>query len=321
MNVSETTTISVRGKVFSVPVAMVRGVSVVVSPGWGKIARVHDEEWHESDALADPSAFLAELKALHVKADIFTFSQTPTDPFPRYSYVHEWDNAAVIPINTFEDWWERRLPQESRRNVRIAAKRGVVVRSALFDDRFVQGIVNIYNETPVRQGRPFWHYGKDFETVKRENATYLDRSEFIGAYLNDELIGFIKMVYVGKRASIMQILAQNSHADKRTMNALIAEAVKASAFRGMRQFVYCKYVYSNDRDNSLTEFKRRNGFEEVRYPRYYVPLTPRGRLVVAMGLYRDLPDILPGYVVSVLRKVRQGLYKSLHKVRTCGRES
>ena len=98
-----------------------------------------------------------------------------------------------------EAWWEK-LPQEARKNTRRAAKRGVEVKVVPFDDELARGIHKICNETPVRQGRPFWHYGKDFETVKREHATYLERSEFIGAYFENELIGFIKMVYVDRLA-------------------------------------------------------------------------------------------------------------------------
>jgi len=26
----------------------------------------------------------------------------------------------------------------------------------------------IFNESPTRQGRKFWHYGKDFATVKKQ---------------------------------------------------------------------------------------------------------------------------------------------------------
>jgi hypothetical protein len=90
----------------------------------------------------------------------------------------------------------------------------------------VKGIQQIYNEAPLRQGRPFWHFGKDFDTVKRENGTYLERSEFLGAHLHHELIGFIKIIYVDRIATLIQILAKNEHQDKRPMNALVANAVK-----------------------------------------------------------------------------------------------
>ena len=89
-----------------------------------------------------------------------------------------------------------------------------MIRLAKLDDDFAAGIKAIYDATPVRQGRQFWHYGKDIDTVKRENGSYLDRSEFLGAYYSGQLVGFMKLVYVGDAARSMQILCLNAHQDK-----------------------------------------------------------------------------------------------------------
>jgi len=43
--------------------------------------------------------------------------------------------------------------------------------------------------------------------------------------------------------------------------------------------MYCNYIY-NDPKSSLTEFKRRNGFEQVLLPRYYIPLTLKGKIAL-----------------------------------------
>ena len=67
---------------------------------------------------------------------------------------------------------------------------GVEVRECAYDDDFVRGMTSIFNETPIRQGRRFWHYGKDFETVKRQFSRNLFREDLIGAYYQGELIGF-----------------------------------------------------------------------------------------------------------------------------------
>ena len=53
-----------------------------------------------------------------------------------------------------------------RNQIRKAEKEGLVVKEVPYDDDFVRGMTAIFNESPVRQGRPFWHYGKSFETVK-----------------------------------------------------------------------------------------------------------------------------------------------------------
>ena len=169
----------------------------------------------------------------------------------------------------------------------------MTVKVVSFDDDLVRGIHRIYNETPVRQGKRFWHFGKDLETVRRELATYLDRSTFIGAYWNHELIGFLKMVYVNSVAMLFHILSMNAHYDKRPMNALIAKAVEVCEQEGISHFVYGQFVYGNKHQSSLVEFKRRNGFEQFNFPRYYVPLTLKGAAFVRLKLYKGLGGLLP----------------------------
>ena len=43
--------------------------------------------------------------------------------------------------------------------------------------RLVNGIIGIFNQSPVRRGKPFWHYGKDFDTVKKEMSLGLRESD------------------------------------------------------------------------------------------------------------------------------------------------
>ena len=290
--ISSNAEISVNGETLKVPSTSINGRMVVVTGKNIRVAGVKDEEFFEGEAVDNADVFVEKLRGGELKVDIFNYSRKFPDAKPNYAHLMEWDNSAVIPIKSYADWWEK-LPQESRRNVRKAAKVGVAVRQAEFNDEFVRGISSIYNETPVRQGRPFWHYGKDFETVKKENATYLERSELIGAYLNGELIGFLKMVYVERTANIMQILTKNQHYDKRPANALIAKAVEICEKKGMSSLVYCKYIYGKNDQNPLTEFKRRNGFEQVLYPRYFVPLTMKGRLVLSLRLHHGLSGVIP----------------------------
>jgi hypothetical protein len=173
----------------------------------------------------------------------------------------------------------------------------------------VRGIKDLYDETPIRQGRRFWHYGKDIETVRRENSSYLDRSQFIVVYHQEELIGFLKMVYVGSTARIMQILSKEQHFDKRPTNALLAKAVEVCSKRSISQLIYGQYIYDNKTDSPVTEFKRRNGFHEVLLPRYYIPVTNKGRAAVALGLHRGLKSRLPRPVVSWALGVRTSFYE------------
>ena len=264
----------------------------------------------EGVTVEDPDVFITKLKKSKLKADVFTFAQRPPQIAPKYEYHFEWDNWAAIPTTCFKDWWEN-LPQESRKNVRRAGRRGVVVKIVPFDDNLVRGVHRIYNHTPVRDGRHFWHFGKDVETVRRELATYLDRSEFIGAYWNEELIGFIKIVYVDHVATLMHIISMNEHYDKRPMNALIAKAAALCEQKGMSHLIYGRFIYGNKRKSSLVEFKRRNGFEQVNFPRYYIPLTLRGEVFVRLRLYRGLGGLIPEPVLQPLLSFRAWYYKTI----------
>lgn len=302
-------TISVKGKAIAVRSTCIEGAVVVVTGKWLKSAAIQDEEWLPGEAVQDPASFMEELKHTDLKPDWFSFAQKFSDPKPRHPYHFEQDNFAVVPITAFEAWWQG-LPQATRKNVRRAERRGVVVRTVGFNDELVAGIKAIYDETPIRQGRRFWHYGKPFDAVRRENSTYIDRSEFIAAYYGTELIGFIKMVYVGESARIMQILSKDSHFDKRPGNALIAKAVEICAAKKLKYLVFGKYTWSRRRAGGWVEFKQRNGFQQLLFPRYYVPLSVKGRLAMKLNLHLGIMRIFPEALYNFLLKVRAQWYQA-----------
>jgi hypothetical protein len=273
------------------------------------MARIFDEEFVEGDLVNNPLDFISKIKGGGLEADVLTFPQKIYEATPKYPYYFDWDNAAVAHTKSFDDWWAN-LPQESRKNARRAAKRGVIVTPTKFDEALVKGIKEIYDEMPVRQGRKFWHYGKDLESVKRENSSYIERSEFIGAYYKEELIGFIKFVYVGQVANMMQILSKASHYDKRPMNALIAKAVEVCQERGILYLVYSKFTYGNKDKSQLSEFKRRNGFVQLDFPRYFVPLTLKGRIFVRLKLHRGILGLAPAPLVNILWQLRAALLRA-----------
>jgi Acetyltransferase (GNAT) family len=288
----------VKGVTIKVPSVRVGPANIMVRGGFLKMAVVQDEELVEGDPITDPDAVVRRIRKAGLKADVFTFAQPLSDASPRFRYYFEWDNLAVAQVASYKSWWAE-LSDAVQRAVKKAKKLGVVLKRVEFDDEFVKGICGINNETPVRQGRSFWHYNKDFDTVKEENATYPDRNIFIGAYYENELIGFVRMVKVGKKAEIINILSQMRHYDKRPANALMAKAVEVCEEEGLSQLVYCNYVY-RDPNSSLTEFKRRNRFEQVLVPRYYIPLTLKGRLALALKLHHGPKALIP---LALLRKL------------------
>ncbi|MGD0842663.1 MAG: hypothetical protein ABSA32_16065, partial [Candidatus Acidiferrales bacterium] len=211
-----------------------------------------------------------------------------------------------------------RLGFKGRNKAKQAGKKGVVVREVPFDDDLVRGICEIYNESPVRQGRPFPHYGKSFDVVRKMSATFLDSSIFIGAFVGEELIGFIKLTNDENQtqSGIMHIVSKIKHRDKAPTNALVAQAVRSCADRKIPYLVYSNFAYGKKETSSLSDFKERNGFERVDVPRYYVPLTALGRIAFRLGLHHKLVDLLPGPVLLKAREMRDSWYNRKFPVRT-----
>jgi hypothetical protein len=169
-----------------------------------------------------------------------------------------------------------------------------------FDDKFVEGMTAIFNETPIRQGKHFWHYGKDCETVKREFSRYLFREEVFGAYLGEELLGFGMLAFAGRYALLGQIISKVAHRDKAPNNILLAKAVERCAEKNIPYLVYAKWI-----DGPLGDFKRHNGFQKIDLPRYFVPLNAKGRLFLTFGLHAGLAGFVPQKVLKRLKNARR----------------
>jgi hypothetical protein len=260
--------------------------------------------------LEDPEVALDALRKSGIRADLFTFIQKLSETSPKYGYPMERDNMAVLPVSTYSDWMTHQVNNKVRNMIRKAGKSGVVVTEVPFDDAFVRGIHAIYNESPIRQGKRFWHYGKDLEVVRRMNATFIDRSIFVGAFLHSDLIGFAKLVAdeSWSQAGLLQIVSMAQHRDKAPTNALIAQAVRSCADRGIRCLWYANFSYGRKKYDSLADFKRHNGFRQVDLPRYYVPLTVVGQIALRLGLHHSLLDWIPEPVAATYRRVRSLWY-------------
>jgi hypothetical protein len=246
-----------------------------------------------------------------LKPDIFTFWQRLPDVQPRHSFPIEWEELAVLPIRSYDHWWKNQIKSRTRNLIRKSEKEGIDVRETVFDDHFVRGMTAIFNEAPVRQGRRFWHYGKDFETVKSQFSRFLFREEMIGAYYRNELVGFVMLGDAGRYAVTGQIISSIRHRDKAINNALIAKSVKVCERKQLPNLVYL--FWSND---SLAEFKRRCGFEKIQIPRYFVPLTLKGRVTLRLGLHRSWRAVLPNQIKTPLKKLRRFWYESVDWMRS-----
>src|SRR5262245_40109589 len=74
-NQAAQTEIRVKGKAVSVPSAQIGERTVIAKGSWVKFATVQDEDMLEGQSVADPKAFVDQLKRSGLDADIFTFAQ------------------------------------------------------------------------------------------------------------------------------------------------------------------------------------------------------------------------------------------------------
>jgi len=261
----------------------------------------------------DPEAAREDIRL--AGADAFTFLERLPYTSPRYDYLMEWDNVAALPVSTFDHWWSTQIDGKTRNMVRRAEKKGVVVREVSFDDELARGIWEIYNECPVRQGRPFQHFGKTLESVRKMSATFLDKSFFLGAFVDGRLIGFMKLTIDDARsqAAVMHIISMIQHRDKSPTNALVAYAVRSCEQRSAPFIVYSHFAYGNKQRDSLSDFKESNGFKRIDLPRYYVPLTLKGEIALRFGLHHQLSEHLPESLVAPLRQIRNRWYDRKHR--------
>ena len=107
----------------------------------------------------------------------------------------------------------------------------------------------------------------------------------------------------GRYAMLTQIISMVKHRDKSPTNALISEAISLCAERGFQWLVYALWP-----SGPLRDFKKHNGFECVRLPRYYIPLTTRGHMALKLKLHRKAADLLPESTVMRLKAVRSQLH-------------
>ncbi|MCW4044474.1 MAG: GNAT family N-acetyltransferase [Candidatus Bathyarchaeota archaeon] len=222
--------------------------------------------------------------------DIFTFIERKwcnTISNSPQSWLKAEDNIALLKVVTYDEW-QKNIGKKTRNMIRKAEKSGVKTEVAAPTEKLAEGIWKIYNESPIRQERAFPHYGVSLQSVTRSVLT-AQNCTFVGAFLQDELVGFIQLVYGDKIAVISQILARQQHADKAVNNALVAKAVEVCAAKQVGWVMYGRM----GNHPSLDRFKESNGFVKFPLTRYYVPITKKGRFAAKLGLHRELKDVLP----------------------------
>lgn len=295
-----------RGRPVTVTGIQIDKKRLIVQGRFLTVARLKDE-WYED--IGDPELIISALKRCTPTPDIFTFWQRLPDTVPVHSYYHEAEALSAIPLKNFQHWWERQIKSDTRKKAKRSEKRGIEIRVVTLDDAFVRGVMGVFNETPVRRGKPFWHYGKDFETLKEGLSRDLERSKFIGAYYEGGLVGFVKLVYAeGRFANPGLIVSKLEFRKKYVNNALLAKSVELCSEDGIPFLTYTKW-----RRGSQAEFLIRHGFEKILVPRYWIPLTKKGAISIRLGLHRDIRTYIPEWLLGVLLDLRKAFYSKWHK--------
>lgn len=249
------------------------------------IARDSKEYLHD---IVPSHKFLTKLREM--RADIFTFIERKwcfTLPNPPATWRREKDNVALIRVTSYEDWWNE-VGKKTRNMVRKAKKLGVSTKTVETSEELARSIWKIYNETPIRQGRGFPHYGITLETVRSSVLGSKD-SAYIGAYYDGDLIGFVHLLYGDNIAMMSQFLSLQQHWNKAPNNALVAKTVEVCADKSVPYLMYARM----ENHPSLDMFKRSNGFFRFRLTRYYIPLTRNGMLAIRLRVHQEMRDTLP----------------------------
>ncbi|MGI9087597.1 MAG: hypothetical protein ACR2HH_07660 [Chthoniobacterales bacterium] len=111
-------------------------------------------EW--CDFYSDPAQAIEEMRQAQLGADVFTFVHDIGEASQPYSYRSLPVGLAILPVTTYEKWWDD-IGYKTRNKLRKGLKSGVELRVAQLDAEFARGVEAIYNETPVKQGRKFYH--------------------------------------------------------------------------------------------------------------------------------------------------------------------
>ncbi len=272
-----------------------------------KIARDINE--YERDIIPNEK-FLEKLRERGV--DMFTFIERRwchTIPNPAKEWRKANDNIGLLQVTSYDEWWKS-IGKKTRNMVRKAEKGGIKTEIVEPSVKLAEGIWKIYNETPIRQDRGFPHFGTSLNVVKR-GVFASQNCVFIGAFLQDELVGFIQLVHGDNIAIISQILSLQKHWDKAVNNALVAKTVEVCADKHIWWLMYGRM----GNHPSLDKFKQSNGVTKFTLTRYYVPLTEKGRVAIKLGLHREIKDVLPQSMKYLLVPIYNWVSRTKMKVK------
>jgi lipid II:glycine glycyltransferase (peptidoglycan interpeptide bridge formation enzyme) len=141
-------------------------------------------------------------------------------------------NTAVLDISGSEEDWLARMHQKTRYNLRLAMKKGVMVRQGGLDD--LQSLYRMYAETSVRDGfiirdRQYYHDLWSFFIEKGMAVPLV-------AEVDAEPVAGLILFYFQKRAWYLYGMSRDAHREKMPNYLLQWEAMKIARSKGCQVY-------------------------------------------------------------------------------------
>ncbi len=227
-------------------------------------------------------------EAKSLGADIMVFCDRPWMGEYLQRPLSDRIEIALLSFNSFDDWFSS-LKKDTRNEIRKGSKEGVEIHGIKEPSvSEAQGIVDIFRESPFREGRYFEGYHT--WNLKNVMESFKTNEEFISiaAIYEGKIVGVARVKFKGEVAVIKNLLS--SLAVRRKVrgvaNSLLATQIKTLSDIGVEHLAYGKLGILG----GLDRFRVVNGFRSVLVDYNYELLTRRARLLAKFGLYqpRDL---------------------------------
>lgn len=219
------------------------------------------------------------------------------------------DNRSCLRVEDPDYWGKKVVAKDVRESLRRIRREGVEVREMPFNASSCEDISTLFNESPIRQGKRYWHYGKSAAQIQEELSPLASRSLYVGAYHRGRLVGFTQVVRLESIGVLRTVHVLGSLVSRkvRPVTAMIDWMVRYGWENGFQRIVYGKHDYGNASNDSLTAFKSRHGFRSEPLRIDYHCLCPQGAWYLAAGLHRNLREMTPRHLALFLKKARSRL--------------
>lgn len=227
-------------------------------------------------------------QARSLGADVLVFCDRPWlgefVQFPRTDRIE----VALLSFNNFDEWFTT-LKKGTRYEIRKGGEKGVETK--IIEELQVseaQEIVNLFRESPFREGRYFEGY--HHWTLKRVMESFKTNEEFISiaSMYEGKIVGVARTKFKERVGIINNLLSSLSVRRKvrGVSNSLLATEIKMLSDRGVSHLAYGKMGVLG----GLDHFRVSNGFKSVQVNYNYVLLTRKAKLFAKFKIYqpRDL---------------------------------